>query len=173
MYHITTPTQLFIDAHGPEALLRLLEPPVVTDAALRGMGKEAIATVAEAYNDVLSLARDLVYFVPDLAPRLATPQRIITLFGLIRHQPVFDHAVGLLEDLLVDSPYTPFLGDVPHLVSSRIRVFVLVARRVRGTGRGQGKGMARAHPFYVPNRQPNQTKPNQKPERAAGGAVHP
>lgn len=107
---------MFIDARGPETLLRLLEPPMVSAAALRAMGKDAVATVAEAYNDVLSLTRDLVYYTPDLAPRLATPARLALLFGLLRHSMFFDHACGLLEDLLVDAQFTPFLGDVPHMV---------------------------------------------------------
>lgn len=106
----------FIDARGPEALLRLLEPPMLDSAAVREMPKDAVATVAEAYNDVLSLIRDLVYFVPDLAPRLASPARVVSLFALLRHQAFFDHACGLIEDMLVDAAFTPFLGDVPHLV---------------------------------------------------------
>lgn len=110
---------MFVDARGPETLLRILEPPMMTAAAVRSMGRDAVATVHETYNDVLSLIRDLVYFVPDLAPRLATPTRVAFLFGLLRHHALFDHAVGLLEDLLLDSPYTPFLGDMPHMVSER------------------------------------------------------
>lgn len=113
----------FIDSQGPEALLRLLEPPMVDAAAVRAMPKEGVATVAEAYNDALSLVRDLVYFVPDLAPRLASPARVIFLFSLLQHQALFDHACGLIEDFLVDSAFTPFLGDVPHLVRACFRVW--------------------------------------------------
>jgi len=108
--------ETFIDARGPETLLRLLEPPMVDGKAVRTMSKEAVATVAEAYNDVLSLTRDLLYSTPDLAPRLATPRRLIFLFSLLTHQTTFDHACGLIEDLLVDSPFTLFLGDVPDMV---------------------------------------------------------
>lgn len=108
----------FIDARGPEALLRLLEPPMVDAAAIQAMPEDGVAIVAEAYNDVLSLVRDLIYFVPDLAPRLASPARVVSLFGLLRHQAFFDHACGLIEDLLVDASFTPFLGDVPHMVRS-------------------------------------------------------
>jgi hypothetical protein len=108
--------EMFIDARGPETLLRLLEPPMVDGAAVRAMTKEAVATVAEAWNDVLSLTRDLLYWTPDLAPRLATPRRLVFLFSLLTHHTTFDHACGLIEDLLVDSPFTPFLGDVPDLV---------------------------------------------------------
>jgi hypothetical protein len=107
---------MFIDARGPETLLRLLEPPLMTAAAIRTMPAHTVFVVAEAVNDVLSLIRNLVYFVPDLAPRLATPARVAFLFSLLQHHIFFDHAVGLLEDLLVDAPFSPFLGDVPGLV---------------------------------------------------------
>ena len=64
---------------------------------------------------MLVLLRELCFSVPDLAQRLAGQQLVLFLFTLLSHSAFFDHAVGLIEEILADQSQTFNIGNVPDL----------------------------------------------------------
>lgn len=78
----------------------------------------------QVWNDVLVLLRELCYAVPDVARRLYTPRLVLFLFTMLGQPVLFDHTVGLIEEILADQAATFFLGSVPR-VASLLRSFSL------------------------------------------------
>jgi hypothetical protein len=71
--------------------------------------------VQQTLCDVLVVLRELCFSVPDLAFRLSSEALVLWLFGMLWKAPLFDHAVGLIEELLADQPQTLDLALVPDL----------------------------------------------------------
>jgi hypothetical protein len=58
--------------------------------------------LVQVWNDVLLLLRELCFSVPDLAQRLFGQDLLLFLFSLMAFSSFFDHAVGLIEEILAD-----------------------------------------------------------------------
>jgi len=54
------------------------------------------------WNDCLVVLRELCYSVPQLANRLFGTDFVLFLFTLMSQPMFFDHAVGLIEEILAD-----------------------------------------------------------------------
>lgn len=106
--------ECFVAFQGPETLLRLLEAPFCSPDA-RDMTREVVNSRSEAINDVFILLRELCYCTPHLASRLARQDIITFLMTSLSHTTFFDHAIGLVEEILADQSQTFYLGLIPDL----------------------------------------------------------
>eukprot|EP00520_Triparma_pacifica_P017630 CAMPEP_0118668016 /NCGR_PEP_ID=MMETSP0785-20121206/20114_1 /TAXON_ID=91992 /ORGANISM="Bolidomonas pacifica, Strain CCMP 1866" /LENGTH=1410 /DNA_ID=CAMNT_0006562547 /DNA_START=278 /DNA_END=4510 /DNA_ORIENTATION=- len=109
--------ELFIALDGPAYLQKLIrQDPTITDA--RTIYKSKITEYARPYNDTLLLLRELCYINPELSDTFKT-DFIVYLFTMLHHRDVFEHTIGLIEEVLSLQPPSNlfFAGEVPDLFS--------------------------------------------------------
>ncbi|CAN0353758.1 unnamed protein product, partial [Discosporangium mesarthrocarpum] len=95
---------------------QVLRPPGSPPDA-RDIAAEVVQSHFTVWNYVLVILRELCFTDPDLSERLATQEFILFLITLMSHPQVFDHAVGLVEEILAVRSSTFYLGDIPRLHS--------------------------------------------------------
>ena len=109
--------QMFIALDGPKFLKRIIrQHPTIKDA--RKIFKSNISEFARCYNDTLLLLRELCYINPELSDTFET-DFIVYLFTMLHHKDVFEHTIGLIEEVLSLQPPSNlfFVGEVPELFS--------------------------------------------------------
>lgn len=61
-----------------------------------------VVCINQVWNDSLVILRELCYSCPELANRLFGTDLVLFLFTLMSQPLFFDHAVGLIEEILAD-----------------------------------------------------------------------
>ncbi|GAX21342.1 Trpc4-associated protein [Fistulifera solaris] len=126
----------FVQAGGTSLFLRLFREKAFVGQEMaasndaRNLSKEIVASrLANCWNDALQALRDLVYFIPSLVTDEALDDSgdfLPFLFTLLSHDPCFDHAASLIEEILSfmsqSSQPTPSPGESPSFTpTGRIR----------------------------------------------------
>ncbi|EWM28574.1 Protein of unknown function DUF3689 [Nannochloropsis gaditana] len=108
--------EMFVRVNGPEAVLRLLSPPVLVASEVENLNVNLLhASLGEVVNESMALLRAAVHVDQDTGARLASDEVVVVFFQLLRHRCFFDGAAAVLEDLLGDRAETFFMGRVRDL----------------------------------------------------------
>jgi hypothetical protein len=106
--------EAFVLLGGVELLIQVFRPPLAPLDA-RDMSANEVANIADMWNEALVTLRELSFTEPTLGTRLATQELLTFLFTLMAHQPLFDNAVGLIEEVLAVHSSTFSMDVVPGL----------------------------------------------------------
>lgn len=108
--------EMFVRVNGPEAVLRLLSPPVLVASEVENLNVNLLhASLGEVVNESMALLRAAMHVDQDTGARLASDEVVVVFFQLLRHRCFFDGAAAVLEDLLGDRAETFFMGRVRDL----------------------------------------------------------
>ena len=109
--------ECFVTRGGMEMLLKLFEPPLVSQSDGRNIPADEVRLRSELWNEILVILREVCFAIPSLSDKTFKTEHMVFLFTLLSHQSLFDNAMNLLEEILASREDTFSLSTVPNFYS--------------------------------------------------------
>ena len=108
--------EIFVCLGGMHLLLRLFRLPFC-ESDCRKVLPDIFQQRSEIWNEILVILREVCFAVPPIADSIFSKDHIVTLFTMLSHQPIFENAMTLLEEVLAVRVETFNLSEIPKFYS--------------------------------------------------------